>query len=79
MQDNPTLRDVAQAFSAWLSAQSQTVKAWLSRLGDIPVNTVFAVIMIGLALIFCALLFAATPTDREAWAQELEEQRRVRS
>jgi hypothetical protein len=128
MQDNPTLREVAQTFSAWLTAQAQAGKAWLSSLGEIRVDTIGTIIVLGCA-VFCgaALLIwlaelsqlaehyhtlghswlrairlaqadieaarvarqrkrnpyyqgqpsrlAATPANREAWAQELEEQR----
>jgi hypothetical protein len=128
MNDNPTLRDVAQAFDAWLTAQSQTVRAWLSSLGDIHVSTIMAIVSIGFTFIFVWVLldwlvrltalagqyralrypwpralrlaqadiedertrkrqktnsyyrgqpsqFAATPTEREAWAQDLEQER----
>lgn len=58
MQDNPTLREVAQAFSVWLTAQTQTAKAWLSSLGDIRIGTIVAVIMIGCAVFFVVALLA---------------------
>ena len=132
MNDSPTLREVAQAFRAWFATQSQMGQDWLSSLGDIHVNTIGAVIMIGFAIVFIAVFFAwliqlcdfilwyralgyprlralrlaqadiederirqqqqhnpyyqgqrsgfaATPADREAWAQDLAEERRLHS
>jgi hypothetical protein len=128
MNNNPTLREAAQAFEDWLSSQSHTVRGWLRSVGDIHVGTVFAVVMIGLSVIFAVALLvwlvqfskltvkyralgytwlralrlgqadiederigqqrktnpyfegqrsrlAATPTEREAWAHDLEQER----
>ena len=41
MDNNPTLRDVGEAFSRWLDAQSTAVKNGLTDLGDIHVSTIF--------------------------------------
>ena len=129
MQNDPTLREVAQAFEVRLTAQTQAAKAWLHSLGDIRVGTLFTVFMLGLAAVLAVMLLlwlgqvtelirqyralgyprlralrlaqadieterrqkhppwrrqppsrlAATPTQRETWAQDLEEERRFLS
>ena len=56
MNDNPTLRDVAQATAAWLAAQYQAGCSWLARVGDIPIRTVGWVVLIGLACVFLVSL-----------------------
>jgi hypothetical protein len=73
--NDPTLREAAQAFEAWLTAQSQTVtaqlqtvKAWFSSLGDIHVSTIMAVVGIGVLVVFVGLLLAwLADFTRVAW------------
>src|SRR5262245_48546117 len=52
MNDNPTLREVYEAFRAWLMAYYQMFQAWLDSLWDIRIGTLFQVFFIVLALVF---------------------------
>jgi hypothetical protein len=126
--DTLTLREAAQAITAWLTAQQQRIGDWVTSLGDIRVGTIFSLVMLGLSVLVVWLLldmafrisdltwqyhahgyswvrafrlaladwdaallarqrrknpyyqgqpsrWAATPEDRAAWAQDLEQGR----
>jgi len=52
MHNDPTLRDVTQAFAAWLMAESQGIKDWSHGLGDIHVSTMMSILLLGCTILF---------------------------
>ena len=58
MQDNPTLREVAQAVSTWLTTQSQALTTWLHSWGDLRVQTLGVALLIGFVVLY-GLVFVA--------------------
>src|SRR5262245_19090760 len=52
MHNDPTLRDVTQAFAAWLMAESQGIKDWIHGLGDIHVSTMMSILLLGCTSLF---------------------------
>jgi hypothetical protein len=56
MNDNPTIRELWQAFHAWSTLHVQEATDWVAQFGDIHIDTLLAVLGIGAGAILAVLL-----------------------